>query len=237
MTRGRPKDAEAAQAAILEAAEANFAEQGFAGARVDLIAHLSGYNKSLIFHYFGDKLGLYTAVLQRADQQGQYLNAYIFEMLAVDLDLTADAVRRFIERMAGATFDYFITHPRVLRILAWEEAEGWTTLAKVSSRLDQSDVGLFNAFVDRAQRAGALRPNLSPRLVLHVIFNTCRSYFTSVQLFDLIAPEDGSVTEDRLASAREQIAAFVTHGLIADDPSPAGDRPAPAVETRPVQAR
>ena len=56
--RGRAHDAQAAREAILNAAEAVFAEHGFDGARIDAIAALAGYNKSLIFQYFDDKLGL-----------------------------------------------------------------------------------------------------------------------------------------------------------------------------------
>ena len=44
--------------AILMAAESVFAQHGFDGARIDTIADISGYNKTLIFRYFGDKLGL-----------------------------------------------------------------------------------------------------------------------------------------------------------------------------------
>ena len=56
-------DAEGAREAILNAGEEVFAEHGFDGARIDAIAKSSGYNKSLIFQYFGDKLGLYAAVI------------------------------------------------------------------------------------------------------------------------------------------------------------------------------
>ena len=52
----RERDAEVARGAILDAAEEIFAREGFDGARVDAIAEASGYNKSLIFHYFEDKL-------------------------------------------------------------------------------------------------------------------------------------------------------------------------------------
>src|SRR5215510_41033 len=67
--RGRVHDAEGARQAILDAAEEVFAEHGFDGARVDVIAKVSGYNKSLIFQYFDDKLGLYAAVIRRSDDQ------------------------------------------------------------------------------------------------------------------------------------------------------------------------
>src|SRR2546426_766171 len=65
LRRGRTHDAEGAREAILTAAEAVFAEHGFDGARIDAIAKSSGYNSSLLFHYFGDKLGLYAEVVKR----------------------------------------------------------------------------------------------------------------------------------------------------------------------------
>ena len=66
---GRERDAEAAREAILNAAQEIFARDGFSGARVDDIAHTAGYNKALIFHYFGDKLGLYRAMMSRTKQR------------------------------------------------------------------------------------------------------------------------------------------------------------------------
>ncbi len=47
---------------ILEAAVREFSRVGCAGARVDTIAREAGVNKQLIYHYFGDKNGLYEAV-------------------------------------------------------------------------------------------------------------------------------------------------------------------------------
>src|SRR5258705_13958891 len=67
--RGRERDAEAARADILSAAEEVFAQRGFSGARVDEIAAASGYNKALIFRYFGDKLGLYQTLFGSMKKQ------------------------------------------------------------------------------------------------------------------------------------------------------------------------
>lgn len=49
---------------ILEAARREFAERGFAGARVARIAAQAGVNKQLIFYYFGSKGELYRAVAE-----------------------------------------------------------------------------------------------------------------------------------------------------------------------------
>jgi AcrR family transcriptional regulator len=50
---------------ILSAALQEFAANGFAGARVDAIARRAAINKRMLYHYFGDKEGLFRAVLRR----------------------------------------------------------------------------------------------------------------------------------------------------------------------------
>lgn len=53
------------QERILEAALNEFAAKGFAGARVDAIARRAHINKRMLYHYFGDKEGLFREVLRR----------------------------------------------------------------------------------------------------------------------------------------------------------------------------
>lgn len=53
------------QQRILEAALEEFSAKGFAGARVDLIARRARINKRMLYHYFGDKEGLFREVLRR----------------------------------------------------------------------------------------------------------------------------------------------------------------------------
>lgn len=48
---------------ILAAALREFAAHGFSGARVDAIARRAGSNKRMLYHYFGDKAGLFQAAL------------------------------------------------------------------------------------------------------------------------------------------------------------------------------
>jgi TetR/AcrR family transcriptional regulator len=49
--------------AILAAARSEFAQGGYAGARIERIAAAAGVNKQLIFHYFRSKDGLYSSVV------------------------------------------------------------------------------------------------------------------------------------------------------------------------------
>ena len=50
---------------ILDASSAVFAEEGFAGARVDAIAQRAGVNKAMLYYHIGDKQALYSEVLNR----------------------------------------------------------------------------------------------------------------------------------------------------------------------------
>lgn len=50
---------------ILDASSAVFAEEGFAGARVDAIAQRAGVNKAMLYYHVGDKRALYAEVLNR----------------------------------------------------------------------------------------------------------------------------------------------------------------------------
>src|ERR1700688_961426 len=105
--RGREHNVQRTREAILNAAEAVFAEHGFDGARLDAIAQASSYNKSLIGQYFGDKLGLYTYVNRRIDRDMSELEARILTPLLTDESIASDArrFRTFLETALGALFD------------------------------------------------------------------------------------------------------------------------------------
>src|ERR1700682_6046404 len=140
--RGREHNAKGTQEAILNAAEVVFAEHGFDGARLDAIAQVSGYNKSLIGQYFGDKLGLYTEVNKRIDRDMSELEARILTPLLADETIASDAYRfrAFLETALGALFDYLLEHPRLIRIILWEQAEGWQTYAKILSQFQTENI-------------------------------------------------------------------------------------------------
>jgi AcrR family transcriptional regulator len=66
---GRPSKSERgsdAKESILEAARAEFAQAGFSGARIKRIAERAGYDRSLVYAYFGSKARLFQATLDEA---------------------------------------------------------------------------------------------------------------------------------------------------------------------------
>ncbi len=215
--RGRVHNAEGTREAILNAAEEVFAEHGFDGARIDAIAAKSGYNKSLIFQYFGDKLGLYTEVNRRIDRELTTLSAQAVAPLLADETVATDP-RRFralLEAVIGVVFDALLKHPHVMRIILWEQAEGWQTYTKIMSQLDTGDVDRIRTLFSKARSAGLLRSDFDPFVQIIMAEAFCWSYLSSIPLYQMFTDENLSSPE-ALAQAREFLIDFIVHGMMAD---------------------
>src|SRR5947209_553743 len=188
--RGRERiyDAERTRQAILDAAEAVFAEHGFDGATMDAIAAQAGYNKSLLFQYFGDKLGLYSEVLKRADRDMSELLARVFVPGLLDETMAEDAQRwrSFLRTTFGAFFDYMVEHPHLMRMFNWEQAEGWQTFAQIASQFEPADLARLEALFSRARQAGLLRPDLDVVLMVVLVEQICWSVPASLPLYQLL---------------------------------------------------
>lgn len=134
---------------ILEAATAEFAAVGIAGARVDRIAAASGMNKSQIYYYFGSKEGLFDAVLQE------------------NLGRITDAVPLMAEDLPGYAVrlcDSYVEHPEFLRLAMWERIER-VHGGDLFGEHDERKLGA----IAEVQRAGLVDPSLEPAEVISVV--------------------------------------------------------------------
>ncbi|GAA3619149.1 TetR/AcrR family transcriptional regulator [Nonomuraea rosea] len=215
-TSKRPRDAAATRQAIVSAAAQEFAEHGFDGARIDLIAEGSGCNKALIFRYFGDKLGLYTEVLQRMDRDVAELCSRAlppvgeFEAAVADREHLSALLRSVL----GALVDHMLAHPQTARMLCWEQAEGWETYAKIAGRFDTDDLARLTAVLAAARRAGTVRPDLDVGLVAVLALQMCWSAPSALALHQQLTGAE-PVTD----RTRDQVVAFL-HAAIMHDPHP-----------------
>lgn len=218
---GRARDAQKAREAILDAAEAVFAQHGFDGARIEAIAKASGYNVSLLFQYFGDKLALYAAVLERAHRETTALQAQVLGPRLADETIVSHAheFRAVLTSAVHVTFDYLVGHPRLLSILTWEMAEGWQTYAHLASQFppDESDHQL-EALFKGAWRAGWLRSDFSALIQLTLVFQVCQSYLAYLPLYQAMLPDEEVSSKRALSRAREYIVGFIVAGMMIDLP-------------------
>jgi AcrR family transcriptional regulator len=108
----RQRDAERTRREILDVATSEFADRGFAGARVDEIAARTRTTKRMLYYYFGSKERLFVAVLERA-----YATIRAAEQtIAVDHLEPVAAIRR----LAELTFDHHESHPEFIRLVSIE---------------------------------------------------------------------------------------------------------------------
>lgn len=220
MSESNRRRGETTREAILTAAEVVFAEHGFDGARIDTIANVSGYNKNLIFRYFGDKLGLYTQVLKRADREMGELLARVFAPLLEDETAASQArqFRAFLETMLQTLFDYLLEHPRFVRMLNWEMAEGWQTYTQIASQFPPEDRDQFETIFHKARSAGLFRSGFVPVIQLSMVLQICLSYLTFIPLYQMVLPEEDVSSFESRARAREYIVDFVVAGMMIDLP-------------------
>ena len=213
--RGRMHDAEGTREAFLNAAEEVFAEHGFDGARVDDIAETAGYNKSLIFQYFDDKLGLYAAVVRRADDQTRVMqDKALMALRADEVAQSPNQLRDLMGDYVGQYFDYLIAHPHVMRIFNWEMAEGWQTFAKILTQRDFDDVEVFTPIFQKFQKAGLLHSKADPMLQFTCAIFISHVYLGVLPLYRVLLPKADLSSPARLKDARDFIVEFTVNGFL-----------------------
>jgi len=110
----RPRNAANTRGVILTAAKTLLAEQGFARWGVNAIARASGYDKQLIYRYFGGMDGLAEAIA--AD-----VSAWMETALVRPKNVPPPATyAEMMARVAVALLDALRSDPLAQKILAWE---------------------------------------------------------------------------------------------------------------------
>jgi AcrR family transcriptional regulator len=163
----RIRDAERTRADILAVATREFADQGYAGARINLIADKTSTTKRMIYYYFGGKEQLYVAVLEHA-----YSGIRILEQqLDVEHLDPVDAIRE----LAALTFDHHEAHPDFIRLVSIENIHRAEHLAHsaVLSGLANPAVNVIDAILQRGWSAGVFRDDVDALDVHQVISGFC----------------------------------------------------------------
>ncbi|HEX4207032.1 MAG TPA: TetR family transcriptional regulator [Ktedonobacteraceae bacterium] len=213
----RQRDAEVAREAILEAAEEVFARDGFAGARIETIGAEAGYNKSLIFHYFGDKEGLYGAIMVRLKKRmmDEYLEPLTAFAQCSD-EVSGSRLRIFLELSIDRYLTFLSQNPRNLRIMAWESAEGWHTFLGNREGLEEHRACMIclRSFLQKAQEMGIINPKLNTRFVFVSIIHLCVLYLLNLPRYEWFLGESPTNQPESLVFARQQIVELVLHGIV-----------------------
>lgn len=189
------RDPDATKSKILAAAWHEFAQKGFAGGRVDAIAERSGANKRMIYHYYGDKEGLFVAVLEAAyDRARSAEQALDLEHMAPDA-----AMRRMIE----FTFDSFVKDRSFIQLLNNENLYKARHLKKSTRvpRMHSPLIGMIDDILRRGAASGTFRGGVDARQLWISIAALGYFYFSNIHTLSTIFGRDladaGSVGERR----------------------------------------
>lgn len=191
---------------LLAAAKEAFAARGLEGARVDDIARRAKINKQLVYHYFGNKDGLYTAVLEniyreiRDREQELHLASFPAE----------EAMRQLIE----FSFDYLAQHPEFVSLIADENAHAGRHLQGSAhvEEMNRPIIDLLRETLDRGTADGIFRRGLDPLHVYLSIAGMAFFYFANVHTLSRIFNRSlGAQTA--IAERRAHIVDFVLNAI------------------------
>lgn len=203
-TRGARRRA-LTRAAILDAAERTFTDAGLRGTKIEDIAERADVAVGSIYSHFGNKDGLYLAVVERAVELfGRYMQqAYQPHWTALEQVMACgDAYLRF-----------HFEHPGAFRFLAFEDIDEDAAIdpdqrARVAAGIDGL-IDEFSAKIQEAVDAGEARP-LDARLAGRFLWGAWNGTVA------LGLRRDGlALTETEIHDAIQQAREIVVAGLSA----------------------
>ena len=144
------------QERILAAAQDEFARYGLGGARVDRIAARAGANKRMLYYYFGNKDGLFLAVLEQSYRSIRNAER---ALRLTDLDPRA-AMRRLVE----FTWRYYLEHPEFLTLLSSENLHRARHVKRSSEivAMHSPFVAMIREVLERGAKRGEFRRGVDP---------------------------------------------------------------------------
>jgi AcrR family transcriptional regulator len=185
----RQRDPERTRNEILEVATREFAERGYAGARVDEIAARMRTTKRMIYYYFGGKEQLFVAVLERAYAEIRHAEQ------EVDVD-QLDPLSA-LRRIAELTFDHHESHPDFIRLVSIENIHRARHMARSAAiaNLGTPAIDVLARILERGRAEGVIRREIDA-VDLHMMISAfCvfrvanRHTFGTLFERDLIDPE------------------------------------------------
>ena len=166
------RNSELSKQRILQAAEAEFAEKGIYGARVDKIAADAEINKRMLYAYFGDKENLYKVVLSQVYKRMENVEREI-----VDCRYTGTVL---IEKIICAYFDFLKSNPTFVNILMWENLNQGQYLQQIEgSHIERSTIQYFAAELENGKKEGIFRESIDPWHTAVSLITTCFANFSN----------------------------------------------------------
>ena len=188
MERTGGRDGAGSKRRLLEAATAEFAAHGIAGARVDRVAAAARVNKAQMYAWFGSKDGLFDAVF-----------AAHLHRIVDDVPFTADDLPTYAVRL----YDSYLTDPELVRLASWKRLERTPTGALLEAHPELT-ADKFDA-IARAQAAGQVAPGLRPDDVYALVIALAGAWSPASATFTASEADSDADHERRRAALRDVV--------------------------------
>jgi TetR/AcrR family transcriptional regulator len=202
----KPSIREINERAILAAAESVFAERGFSGATMSVIAARAGSPKANIHYYFPTKETLYRAVVARV------LTAWLDA--AASFDQSDDPVEA-LSGYIGAKMDLAREMPLSSQIYASEMMRGAPVVQDYLETTLTQWVAARSAVVRRWIAEGKLR-EIEPKALFYMIWATTQHYANAAH--EIATLEGGPLTDEAFERAKRQVVRAVLFGVARSGP-------------------
>lgn len=196
-------DTERTKSLLLEAATSEFCARGLAGARIDRIAAEAGVNKERIYQYFGNKNGLFDAVIVAA-----------LSSLMDEVPIHGKGPEAMAD-YAGRLFDHHQEDATAPRLLFWEGLERGAEVVGLPKRMANC-ASKVNSTI--AALPGISREDAGDLLI--TIVSLCDAAPVLPALDGLMAGNDPGRLERRRAAVVRTV--YLTASALAAEAAPAG---------------
>jgi AcrR family transcriptional regulator len=202
-THGRNRDV--TRAAILAAAEQEFAKHGLGSARTEEIAKQSGVTKGMIYHYFGSKEKLYEAALEQ-----------VFAPLLISLQQfvapesePSEALKGVMERIMQLAGE----RPGVPAMLFFEVMQNRG--AYYSKIGFPSLYHLLATILRRGQKKGVFRRLDAWHTAVNIVGACCFYYCTAQRLQSVWSSDRKPLSAEMIEQHSEEVLSLIMGGVLA----------------------
>ena len=194
MKQRQREKSERTREAIIAAAEEEFAEKGFFGARVDAIAAMAGVNKRMIYAHFESKDGLYAKVLSSV-----YARLAECERRFMIPDAP---VKEAISNIISVSFDFLRENSSFVRILMWENLNHAKSIpADEVLRLKAPTLEYMSLIIRRGKDEGVFKKEINEEQTVLSLMSFCFAYFSNIHTMSAIFKKDMAKPEEINARA------------------------------------
>lgn len=157
---------------LLEAGCYLFSRRGFDGVSVDEVVARAGCNKRMLYHYYGNKDGLYTEVLRSVFRK---LEDCELRTTSGDPD-TATAIRELLARY----FEFLKGNPDFTKLVLWENLNGGRFVHRHPDLLSKGPIlQRLHEILERSRARGEAVATTDSRHLLVLLIGVCAIHFTN----------------------------------------------------------